>query len=442
MCTEPNRTDSKRGFPLAPPRALLPVLDVAVSLDAEAGKLRLNLQLPRAAPRDVSRSLLDCVSGRRFASVLSSTFRSVNVIFSGEQRASIPAALLLLNPMSTALTVGGWFVKGFIQALLQKASDSSIWKVTSRRGLGADLKKLRGSLLRTHAILNKADMRPDEDPIVAEMMKELKDAAYDAEDLLDEFAYQDLKEKIEGEGGDQGSYFLSRAINTTTHLFNDAGARLRLVQGKLQDLADDMDKIMKLDDSGKATGTRLRSRETSSFLPELVFGRDEDREKIIQMLLGSAEQSSSSIRDNNGFSVIPLVGIGGIGKTTLAQFVYNDDRLQHYFQLKICVCVSGNFNAKTLTKEIIESVTKREQSDQMKLDSLQKILKEKIASKRFLLVLDDVWDDNTEEWGKLFGPLKFGAPESKVIVTTRSMNVAASVDTVKTAFVDGLEEAA
>ncbi|XP_074585011.1 putative disease resistance protein RGA1 [Curcuma longa] len=285
-------------------------------------------------------------------------------------------------------------------------------------------------------------MRPDEDPIVAEMMKELKDAAYDAEDLLDEFAYQDLKEKIEGEGGDQASHFFSRAINTTTHLFNDAGARLSRVQAKLQDVADDMDKIMKLDDGRKDTGTRLRSRETSSFLPERVFGRDEDREKIIQMLLGSAEESASSVRDNNGFSIIPLVGIGGIGKTTLAQFVYNDDKLQHYFQLKIWVCVSGNFNAKTLTKEIIEAVTKREQSDQMKLDSLQKILKEKIASQRFLLVLDDVWDDNTEEWGKLLGPLKFGAPESKVIVTTRSMNVAATVGMAKATFVDGLEEAA
>ncbi|KAG6532476.1 disease resistance protein RGA2-like [Zingiber officinale] len=343
--------------------------------------------------------------------------------------------------MSTALAIGGWFAQGFIQTLLDKASDSAVQRLAGLRGLDGDLRRLRASLFKIHALLDMAERRRCNSSNLVELMKQLKDASFDAENLLDEFEYQNLKHKIEGQASD----FFTLAFNAAKNFFSadgdGFGSRLRAIQEKLCEIAADMIDIMQLlsmDDAGRQSTGKLVRRETSSFLTEeIVFGRDNEREKVIALLLGSAEGSESS---NHVFSVLPLVGIGGVGKTTLAQLVYNDDRVGNYFQLKIWICVSDDFDVKRLTKELIESTTKEEQSGLTNLDTLQSRLKEKIELKRFLLVLDDVWSENKDEWDKLCAPLSFGAHGSKIIVTTRHTKVASIVGTVSTIFLHGLED--
>ncbi|CAL9765224.1 unnamed protein product [Musa acuminata subsp. burmannicoides] len=343
--------------------------------------------------------------------------------------------------MSTALVIGGWFAQSFIQTLLDKASNCAIQQLARRRGLHDDLRRLRTSLLRIHAILDKAETRWNhKNTSLVELVRQLKDAAYDAEDLLEELEYQAAKQKVEHRG-DQISDLFSFSLSTASEWLgadgDDAGTRLREIQGKLCNIAADMMDIMQLlapDDGGRQFDWKVVRRETSSFLTEnVVFGRDQEREKVVELLLDSGSGNSS-------FSVLPLVGIGGVGKTTLAQLVYNDNRVGNYFHLKVWVCVSDNFNVKRLTKEIIESATKVEQSDKLNLDTLQQILKEKIASERFLLVLDDVWSENRDDWERLCAPLRFAARGSKVIVTTRDTKIASIFGTMKEISLDGLED--
>lgn len=96
-------------------------------------------------------------------------------------------------------------------------------------------------------------------------------------------------------------------------------------------------------------------------------------------------------------SVSPIVGIGGLGKTTLAKLVFNDERVSGHFEMKIKVCVSDDFDLKQLMVKIIKSTTSENQSD-LDLDQLQKYLREKLDGKKFLLVLDDVWNEDHEKW--------------------------------------------
>ncbi|CAI0420637.1 unnamed protein product [Linum tenue] len=150
---------------------------------------------------------------------------------------------------------------------------------------------------------------------------------------------------------------------------------------------------------------------------------NEDKNTIIDMVL------LSSYAEN--VVVVPITGFGGLGKTTLAQFIYNDERITFGFDLKIWVCVSINFDEKLLVKKMLESVTKGEVQDST-LDVLKCNLHEKLNNKKFLLVLDDVWDHvgyrNT--WDRLKGFLRStGSAGSRVIVTTRFMNVAESMAT-------------
>ncbi|RZR87761.1 hypothetical protein BHM03_00015223 [Ensete ventricosum] len=342
--------------------------------------------------------------------------------------------------MSTALTIGGWFAQGFIQALLDKTSDSAVQQLANRGGLQDDLRKLQTILYTTGVMVDTADMRYEKNPNLRKLMKQLKDASYDAEDLLDEFEYQVLKQKIQ-HGGDQASDLFSLAFNLPGY---DAGTKLREIQRNLSEITANMKNTMELlnlHDGGRRSNMKLPSRETSSFLTETrVYGRDRELEKVVELLSTSVEKSGPDI---SNLCVLPLLGIGGIGKTTLAQFLYNDAAVRKHFELKIWVCVSDSFDVKRLTKEIIESVTNKKQSDLMNLDTLQVILKVKIASRRFLLVLDDVWSIDThgmDEWQKLCAPLRFGAGGSMVMVTTRDLRIASIVGTMKAISLEGLED--
>ncbi|KAJ9178996.1 hypothetical protein P3X46_010831 [Hevea brasiliensis] len=103
--------------------------------------------------------------------------------------------------------------------------------------------------------------------------------------------------------------------------------------------------------------------------------------------------------------------MGGIGKTTLAQLVYNDYRLKEYFSYQAWVCVSEEFDIFRVLKTILEQ------------------LMEKLAGKKFLIVLDDVWNENYFEWERLRTPFNVAAGGSKIIVTTRNESVASVVRT-------------
>ncbi|KAL7204977.1 hypothetical protein ACSBR2_017990 [Camellia fascicularis] len=138
--------------------------------------------------------------------------------------------------------------------------------------------------------------------------------------------------------------------------------------------------------------------------------------QIIELLLGDAPTAKK-------FDVIPIVGMGGIGKTTLAQHIYDHDKVEKHFNMKAWVCVSVDFDILGTTKAILESFTHRP-CDLGKLNEVQVQLRDTLAEKKFLLVLDDVWHYGHDGWNSLQLPFGAGAPGSKIIVTTREGVVA------------------
>ncbi|OVA08791.1 Disease resistance protein [Macleaya cordata] len=175
------------------------------------------------------------------------------------------------------------------------------------------------------------------------------------------------------------------------------------------------------------------NRETTSFVEDSeVVGRDIDKSKIVNMLLMTIGSSSSSLsnynkqEENEKLSVIPIVGMGGLGKTTLAQSVYNYESVKKHFELRIWVYVSVDFDVKRLLREIILSITGSKCDDASSMDVMVRRVHESLTGKKFLLVLDDLWNVNHEKWEKLKSLLTIGDQGSKIIVTTRS-NVVASI---------------
>ncbi|KAB1211944.1 putative disease resistance RPP13-like protein 1 [Morella rubra] len=116
--------------------------------------------------------------------------------------------------------------------------------------------------------------------------------------------------------------------------------------------------------------------------------------------------------------------MGGLGKTTLAQLVYDDNRVEEHFGLKAWVCISNDFDVLKITKTISERVGLSTHGDSKDLDLLQVALKQKLMEKKFLIVLDDIWNENYDAWEILCKPFRNGPQGSRIIATTRGLHVA------------------
>ncbi|KAK9200460.1 hypothetical protein WN944_015658 [Citrus x changshan-huyou] len=177
---------------------------------------------------------------------------------------------------------------------------------------------------------------------------------------------------------------------------------------------------------GTSSATAAHRRPTSSSVPteRAVYGRDDDKAKILEMVLSDEPAVANS-------RVIPIVGMAGVGKTTLAREVYNDRAVEDFkFDIKAWVCVSDDFDVLGISRALLESITCRP-CDLKALNDVQIELKKAVNGKKFLLVLDDVWNENYNSWATLKAPFIAGAPNSKIIVTTRNSHVASTMGPIQ-----------
>ncbi|XP_042379848.1 putative disease resistance protein RGA3 [Zingiber officinale] len=174
-----------------------------------------------------------------------------------------------------------------------------------------------------------------------------------------------------------------------------------------------------------------------------IRGRTAEEETMLQALLETTTAHGESFLNCSKFSVLSIVGPGGIGKTVLAQLAFHNKVVKRHFDIMAWVCVSTQFDLKKLTIKIIESASMKRPSDLreiISLGELRKILTAGMQGKRFLIVLDDVWEESTTAWRYLLTPLNCGKEGSKVVVTTRLEEIARMLETKVMIKLDGLEE--
>ncbi|XP_020087400.1 putative disease resistance protein RGA3 [Ananas comosus] len=311
---------------------------------------------------------------------------------------------------------------------------SALWhEIGLLRSFKDDADDLRSNFSTIQAVLLDAEERSSagkESHALRDWLRKLKDAAYDADDLLDEIRTQaTLRQQQYPEVQNQNQPaekvrgFLSRA--NPMHL-----KFKRKMAHRMKELREKIGKIAKqrhdfgLAEAGPGRQAEFKHPETFSVVDKKkVVGRDGDKEKIVKLLL---ENNS-----DHDVSVISIVGLGGLGKTTLAQLAFDDGRVtgQQRFDLRVWVCVSTDFHMKTIAKPVISAAEENCALDNS--DDVASCLVRIFSQKRFLVVLDDVWNEDQEKWEKLKVLFKDGKKGSKILVTTRSKKVATIMKTVE-----------
>ncbi|KAH9648438.1 hypothetical protein KPL70_025591 [Citrus sinensis] len=306
-----------------------------------------------------------------------------------------------------------------IEKLLEKLGSSAYKELLLFCGVKNDLQKLEETLTTVKSVVLDAEEKQIHNRRLSDWLGKLKDACYDAEDVLDEFEVENLRRQVMKQrsiGRKFRNFFGSS--NPIAFRFR-MGHQIKKMRERFDEIANlrgEFNLIERLDDHRRVVH-KEREPTHSFVLSSDIIGRDKDREKIIEALMQTSSGESETV------SVLLIVGLGGLGKTALAKLVYNDQRVEEHFELKIWICVPEHFGERQIMTKIIKSITGQNQGD-LDTDQLQRTLRDRLNGKRYLLVMDDVWNEDPEAWRELKSLLLGGANGSKILATTRSRKVA------------------
>ncbi|XP_057781400.1 putative disease resistance RPP13-like protein 1 [Salvia miltiorrhiza] len=322
-----------------------------------------------------------------------------------------------------------------LQTLVQNLIDLSKKEISQIRGLRKDAEKLTKSLKTIQKFLNDAETRDITSGAVKDWLKKLEDVAFDADNVLDEVNYHILSKQIKAT-----KPMKAKVLSPFSSSFNSI-ARPRKMAVRIQEINE---KLASINEEATALGLRekldnepalvIAALETDSYTLDPIFiGRDDVESEIVEMI-------TSSITTEQAVFILPIVGMGGLGKTTLTRKVFNHVKMEGRFGSRIWVDVSLDFDPIILFKKILKELTYFDQVES-KQDILSK-LKEALKDKTYLLVLDDVWNQDSLKWEDFMNSL-LGVSCDKgnaIVITTRIMEVASIMNTIHIHELKGLLE--
>nr|XP_034898908.1 putative disease resistance RPP13-like protein 1 [Populus alba] len=337
---------------------------------------------------------------------------------------SHPLQRLIMEAVVTA--IGTAFLNSAVDLLVQKLGSPGVLAFFKGRKLEkALLEKLTETLNAVNGLLSDAEEKQISVPAVRTWLVDVKDAVYEAEDLLDEVEYEVRRSELEADsqnGTDQARRMLSSLNFFPYKKKEEVVENLEKIFERLERLEEKAQTLQLIRQVGERPPSQFVPTTSRLGTGSHVYGRDDAKKAIMELLLSDDAKGKS-------LEVIPIVGMGGIGKTTLAKYVYNDSEVQNWFDLKAWIYVSQDFHILKLTKDILKEVGLSD-CDSMTANQLHSNLEKKLTGQKLLLVFDDVWRADQSEWDFLLTPLKSGAQGSKIVITTRDTSVASALQSV------------
>ncbi|XP_048552508.1 putative disease resistance protein RGA3 [Triticum urartu] len=310
-------------------------------------------------------------------------------------------------------------IRPLVCMLMNKASSSLLDQYKVMEGMEKQHRILKRKLPAILDVITDAEEQATAHREGAKAwLQELKIVAYKANEVFDEFKYEALRREAKKNGHCTKLGFnvikLYPTHNRVVFRYK-MGRKLCQILQAIEVLIVEMQVFGFKYQPQPPVSKQWRQTDYVIIDPREIVGRSrgKDKKNIVDTLFGQST--------NVDLTIVPIVGMGGLGKTTLAQLIYNEPEIQKHFQLLLWVCVSDTFDVNSLAKSIVEaSPNKNNDTDKPPLERLKKL----VSGQRFLLVLDDVWNREVYKWERLKVCLQHGGMGSAMLTTTRDKQVA------------------
>ncbi|XP_058738224.1 putative disease resistance protein RGA3 [Vicia villosa] len=338
------------------------------------------------------------------------------------------------------------FLFDIANSLLGKLASYAYQEASRACGVYKDLQKFKDTLSIVKGLLLDAEYKKDQKHGLREWMRQIQNICSDAEDVFDGFEFQHKRKqvvRVSNSTRTKVCHFLSSSNPIVLH--HRMARQIKEIRERLDKVAADGNKFgLARIDVGPEPIFQRRELTHSHVDASSVIGRESDKEEIIKLLM----QPRPHGEGDKSLCIIPIVGIGGLGKTTLAKLVFNDKRMGELFQLKMWACISDDFDIRQIIIKIInsvfafgpQSIAHQENISNLDTEQLLSRLRHKLSGQKFLLVLDDIWNDDRAKWIELIDLINIGAAGSQIIVTTRSKSIAKMTGTLPPYVLSGLSQ--
>ncbi|CAN6339062.1 unnamed protein product [Urochloa humidicola] len=314
---------------------------------------------------------------------------------------------------------------GVLKPILGKLTALLVDKCKNLKGVTKQLSFLKDELSTMYAFLEKLEPIDELDPLSNNWRSHVREMAYDIEDFIDDFTCQLGSEQ---DGPKEG--FLKKTIRRLKALrarhpiaSQISELRARVLEANERRRRYELDNFIPTSDQGMRSRLHDCTTSTSTSVdPRLsalyneassLVGIENPKEELIGMLMDERREK---------LRVVSIVGLGGLGKTTLARKVYHEVGGQ--FNCQAFVSVSQTPDISRLLHALLSQLGLPPPSYARELTDLIDYLREYLLTKRYLIVVDDLWD--VPAWNIIRCVFPENGKPSRVIVTTRQRDVAVS----------------
>jgi Leucine-rich repeat (LRR) protein len=321
-------------------------------------------------------------------------------------------------------------VSGILNIVRTKLAPLVTKEFSSIAGVTKDLQDLHDLVQEISIWLERVGSRAIGNANSFNWLERLKDTAFDAEDLVNKFHTKYEKHDI-NVAGDKNVVTKYLWKKPKLIVFECKTAHeIKRIKKRFDEIVKGRSDYSTIANSMPVDHPVQHLKMITGEVPQwtvvdktLIFGRDQEKDLMTSELIETNNQGK--------IKIVSVIGLGGSGKTTLAKLVFDDSTIKNHFDYRLWVHVSREFDVEKLTEKLFEAIA-AEKPDHLPMQRVSSTISDKLAGKKFLAVLDDVWTEDRIHWEQFMVHLKNGAPGSSILLTTRSRKVAEAVDSTYT----------
>ena len=322
--------------------------------------------------------------------------------------------------------------ESIVSQAVERTTDLLIHEAASLASVKDDVERLRAELRRMQCFIKDADRKQEQDERVRNWVAEVKDVALDVEDAIE--------------------IFIEKVSSSYVKIFHLHKLRIGIksIYVKIEDIFKSTQTYrIEFSREEGATYVSAVDQRRRNILRRSYEYLDEERDRVVSLDESLMALKAQLMKVEDRLCVVSIVGMGGLGKTTLAKSVYNNSEVKKHFDCYAWVFISQQFTVRDVLfeilvqigfddiakknledlkkdKELLEKMKKRETIKTFEEHKLIDLIRDELKGKRFLIVLDDIW--RIDAWNSIQSAFSKGKQGSKVLFTTRIKEVATSAD--------------